>query len=147
MLRRGRRGRGHNKNMETKSDADFDDAEPNAPQDFKVSHKVVNYRIIHVPLGSVTHNDVPPQGAQPPRYDRERDEPIFVKVWERAILKHDVHCAMEARLAATRADERMSNRFPPPPPEGFKLRGPRNRRSIGAKQRDLEKTRDAGEKQ
>ena len=41
----------------------------------------------------------------------------------------------------------MSNRFPPPPPEGFKLRGPRNRRSIGAKQRDLEKTGDVWKKQ
>ena len=147
MLRRGRRGREHNKNMETKSDADFADAEPNAPQDFEVSHKVVKYRIIHLPLGSVTYDNAPPQGAQPPRYDHERDEPIFVGVWERATLRHNVHCAMAARLAVTRADERMSDRFPPPTPEGFKLRGPRNRRLIGAEQTDLEKTGDAGERQ
>jgi len=79
------------------------------------------YRVTHTPLGSARHDAAPSQGAQPPRYDRERDEPAFVRAWRRV-------------------DERMSRTpsrpMPPPPPVRFRLRGGRNRRLVDAPQSD-----------
>lgn len=79
------------------------------------------YRVVHAPLGNVKHEDALSQGAQPPCYDRERDEPALVRAWRRV-------------------DERMSRTpsrpMPPPPPGGFRLRGGCNRRLVDAPQSD-----------
>ena len=71
------------------------------------------YRIIHVPLGSTKHDATPAKVAQPPRYDRERDEPAFEKAW--------------ARVAEMKAQGKLAP-LPPFPKDGIKLRGRRHQK-------------------
>ena len=75
------------------------------------------YRVIHVPLGSMKQGNALPQGAQPPRYNPDIDEPICKSVWQKV--------AERKRLASEEASRREKSLFPPPPPGGFKLRGAR----------------------